>query len=867
MSCTVVMNKPIISTTYDLIENSIYRVFGDSNKAMAVSSGGLHQEIESCIEEMERLKVAELKSVSRSIGLSLSGRKADLQDRLRAYLKNSCRVGFIDPWRPKSVLILIGKARQGDALPNYEAIWQSLKSGAFRHPVATGHQPVGTLGAPDSPVILNNIPTGPKKNMLALKFQESPFYRLKRMVNQSPKLAPRNTGRGVCTLKFSLNQHEAEILRRGSQFRLYLFCGLLGNLDARAEVPIQFPHPNEIRFNEVQVKDNVRGLKNKVGTAKPADLTPYLVHAGSENTLQLIYAFTKEDYMIYCYLVEVIPVEEILKTVLDHPKIVKLATLQYLKKSIGEDEDQDLVATSTVMTLQCPISYCRMKYPCKSLQCQHLQCFDAMSFILSQQQIPTWQCPVCQKVLKIEDLAICEFVDEVIKQCDEEVEQIEISSDGSWVPIVEQENPPPTQTSFKPKVKQEQSDHFEENKLEDETEDESAYKSRRSKSQQAEPVLISLDSDEEAQPKDVEVGDGSEPAEVATPSASNTGVSTVELNGRSDTLANIYGTYMDNDARRTLDPNRSNATPSSEQRLQTAHSPNEDPALGSAAFTSRHHQVPNVLGKTPLNQATPEFNQIGNQNSPSPHSGQTVIPMEGHEMSFPLLRQSSTGQSGAANEHTTDTMAGMRSNNNITANTAHANGLQRDVSRGGSSNWLALGHDSNLLSTADNEHLPADPQSNAPSASNSLNDESNIAAGQSSIEPRYNSLGPESVSSENTLSSSSHTTAHQPISTFMPPPMPPVPHGINRQLGMQSPVNGGNGTGRPKKPIVSPFIPKRPYMSMLPQKRHISGGNSDKAPTQPSSDVNRAPAASAIAPLLGGLSEGDLDYIDLTSDE
>lgn len=140
------------------------------------------------------------------------------------------------------------------------------------------------------------------------------------------------------------------------------------------------------------------------------------------------------------------------------------------------------------MSLQCPISYSRMKYPVKSIHCRHLQCFDAQWFIESQRQIPTWQCPVCQKTIHIEDLSICEFVQEIINATDEEVEQVEISKDGSWVvkEDVDNQNPssnstPQRKSHATPDIKPEESNDLDYN----------------GSNSGGEPVVISLDSEEE----------------------------------------------------------------------------------------------------------------------------------------------------------------------------------------------------------------------------------------------------------------------------------------------------------------------------------------------------------------------------------
>lgn len=60
-----------------------------------------------------------------------------------------------------------------------------------------------------------------------------------------------------------------------------------------SKVDISFPHQVEIRVNKDEVKANLRGLKNKPGSTRPADIT-HLLHkrAGYENSLMVTYALT-----------------------------------------------------------------------------------------------------------------------------------------------------------------------------------------------------------------------------------------------------------------------------------------------------------------------------------------------------------------------------------------------------------------------------------------------------------------------------------------------------------------------------------------------------------------------------------------------
>ena len=58
-------------------------------------------------------------------------------------------------------------------------------------------------------------------------------------------------------------------------------------------VDICFPHQVEIKVNMDEVKANLRGLKNKPGSTRPADVTQLLrKRAGYENSIIVTYALT-----------------------------------------------------------------------------------------------------------------------------------------------------------------------------------------------------------------------------------------------------------------------------------------------------------------------------------------------------------------------------------------------------------------------------------------------------------------------------------------------------------------------------------------------------------------------------------------------
>lgn len=62
-----------------------------------------------------------------------------------------------------------------------------------------------------------------------------------------------------------------------------------------SHVDIEFPYQLEIKINQDEVKANLRGLKNKPGTTRPADVSSLIrPKAGYNNHMVVTYALTKK---------------------------------------------------------------------------------------------------------------------------------------------------------------------------------------------------------------------------------------------------------------------------------------------------------------------------------------------------------------------------------------------------------------------------------------------------------------------------------------------------------------------------------------------------------------------------------------------
>lgn len=900
----------------------------------------LYREIHYCISQMELLKVVELKALCRAVNLPMTGKKSVLQGKLRSFLNETFLLDSIDAYRPRTVRILIDKLKvNGDSipLPNYSTLRESLRKGLYRHPEALGYssngdQPVGNPPAPSQlysdPIsnLYNNQTVKPspqqpppqqqqKYKIPILKFKPSPFYKLVRLLPQSIQRINITNGRGVTNIKFQFSKEDWDFISKNSNIQLYLFSGILASDNTELNKVndskfIQFPHPIEIRMNGTLLKDNVRGIKNQIGTAKPANLTKYLKPALQNNHLEIIYAFTKFKYGVYCYVVnEIKPDQIVTNEILKHPKISKEATIQYLQKMMKEDEDLGLITTSTVMSLQCPISYTRMKYPALAVTCKHLKCFDALWFLHSQEQVPTWQCPVCQNPIKIEDIAICEFVDEILKKCDEDIEQVELSPDGSWVPIEEEEN---THPNSKNNDSDSENDHRLTNvKSEPQAMslDSNNFNSNHSTSHHhghhAEPIVIDLDSEsdtEESQALGIttQAPANQENNGTITDNASTEGnvpsqneqntlsyreslpltasessneilnnlvntttpiVPVAHNNSQPNGNSNIPTTPNANNhtlPKQTLDPRAGNNTTSSLFSQNVLTTPTATLRTSSDNTFDSREELMRRLGLAPLNNRTDLNSKNNNSINNNSSDDDDDLPLQNSRRGSPTP----VSINNKMLQPQPNNLVHSSASSNLLALTAETPSLP-PVRFPSNANFQLVNGFSNAADNAQvqPQALPR-PQENLASRGSILGLTGNIGSSvvlplippgaSPNIEPpsftntpQFNS---QNWSSNNLLGMSgdastiSHITQnsgdsqHHSSRPNLPPALPPLPSAIDPKLGnylsnssstssnISSTVapNQTKPHSRMKKPIVSPFIPKRPYINNLPQKRNSS---------------------------------------------
>lgn len=111
------------------------------------------------------------------------------------------------------------------------------------------------------------------------------------------------------------------------------------------------------------------------------------------------------------------------------------------------------VKTSCIrVSLVCPLSQQRMKYPSRGRTCKHLQCFDAENYInFHEKQMvrkkvrhvghymkpsadkKKWNCPICEKIAHIPQLYIDKALMKLVH--DSSASEVELGRNGAWVPV------------------------------------------------------------------------------------------------------------------------------------------------------------------------------------------------------------------------------------------------------------------------------------------------------------------------------------------------------------------------------------------------------------------------------------------------
>ncbi|OBT67241.1 hypothetical protein VE03_02694 [Pseudogymnoascus sp. 23342-1-I1] len=293
-------------------------------------------------------------------------------------------------------------------------------------PAAPSPRPAPGIQAPGIQVpryVANGVGT-----QIVIDFKPSPFYTIQRQIGDvktCPAMAAHRNN-----VEISVQAQNWPILgnlESDKSLRVMAFCS---SDPGSMRQDISFPHQSEIKVNGGDVKANLRGLKNKPGSTRPVDLTPQVpillepAIRATPTTVQFL-----DTFYFMVYVVKTVAVEELRKKIENGKKLSKESVVNEM---LSKAADPDIVATSTVLSLKCPLSTLRMDLPCRSTACRHNQCFDATSYLQLQEQGPTWLCPICNNSATFETLAVDDYVRDIITSTPRSIDQVTIEPDGKW---------------------------------------------------------------------------------------------------------------------------------------------------------------------------------------------------------------------------------------------------------------------------------------------------------------------------------------------------------------------------------------------------------------------------------------------------
>ncbi|EJP64822.1 E3 SUMO-protein ligase pli1 [Beauveria bassiana D1-5] len=386
---------------------------------MASADGVPRHEVLSLMREIQgnQLFNRQLSSICQVNGLKSTGVKAEMQRRIINLIQESSA----DPSRFAQVKQSISNAhaqRNGTAPVTTTT---SLKSRTTAPTGPNAHFPLSVPYGNGSPGMSQNFGT-PRINIMttpALAFKPSPFYLIKSTLGDVRICEAMAQHRNTINLHISATTYpEVQQCLADTSHRVLLFCAG----EAIGSQNIEFPHQAEIRVNGSEVKANLRGLKSKPGSTRPVDITDALRIKPPNylNTIDFTYALTTKVYSV----------AELVQGISTGRRIPKDSVITELNQKA---QDPDVVATSSVLSLKCPLSYTRLDVPCRGMSCSHVQCFDATSYLQLQEQGPQWLCPICNKPAPYEQLAVDEYVQDILDNTSKSLEGVIIEPNGRWL--------------------------------------------------------------------------------------------------------------------------------------------------------------------------------------------------------------------------------------------------------------------------------------------------------------------------------------------------------------------------------------------------------------------------------------------------
>ncbi|KAJ1909056.1 E3 SUMO-protein ligase pli1 [Tieghemiomyces parasiticus] len=274
-----------------------------------------------------------------------------------------------------------------------------------------------------------------------LRFKKSPFFSIDCVLETPIICNEAPTRPGTALLRFSVDTtQDAELTLtkkhadRPICHRLMLFmttheAALASYRPEHEGISPMYPRLASIKVNGTPMPQRTLDKHtNKVKQINPIDLTSLYDNRYPNHRVEVTYYSTQRmtALMAYCRVTRASDLVALLTKTNTRSKedIVRQAT--------KEADDDELVISVNSLSLKCPLSHTRLRHPCRTLACTHMQCFDAESFLLVNAQSPSWKCPVCNCPAIFDDLFIDGYTADILQRVATSVDQVQVDADLTW---------------------------------------------------------------------------------------------------------------------------------------------------------------------------------------------------------------------------------------------------------------------------------------------------------------------------------------------------------------------------------------------------------------------------------------------------
>lgn len=336
-----------------------------------------------------------------------------------------------------------------DCVTNYEPAMNSNYSARPNPNV----RPMSINQAPNpyysKPYLQPIPPTHPPNysSYIDVKLKDLPFYDVLHVLlkpfSLSSDLLDRNKETNYSFTLLPQQAHDLAVSKDGSgnyECQILLrFC----IQDSSGEQEDNFPPNLNIKVNNKNVPlpnvvpTNRPGVEPK-RPSKPVNLTPFAKLSPTvTNTITVSWASTYgRSYAAELTIAKVVTSYALLQRLKSRGVRAAEYTKAMIIDKLQQDQDADIATTSLQASLICPLGKLKMEFPCRSVTCSHIACFDASLYIQLNEKKAKWRCPVCDKPALFKNLMLDGLFMEIVSQVSIECTDVQLHEDGSWTPIV-----------------------------------------------------------------------------------------------------------------------------------------------------------------------------------------------------------------------------------------------------------------------------------------------------------------------------------------------------------------------------------------------------------------------------------------------